>query len=62
MMKNEILIDAIKSLTPEEQTAVLEFIDHLKHRNVPSSSPFFQAADQFIAEHSELLQRVASDS
>jgi hypothetical protein len=58
-MASEILIQAVNSLSPEEQTSVLRFIDQLKQRGVHSPSPVLQAADRFIAEHPELLQRLA---
>ena len=39
-------------MTPQEQDAVLQFIDYLKRRDAPirSQSPFLQAADEFIAQ------------
>jgi len=58
-MADEILIEAVNSLSPEEQASVLRFIDYLKRQNVRSGSPFLQAADRFIAEHPELLRRLA---
>jgi hypothetical protein len=47
--------------TQQEQDAVLRFIDYLKGRGAPigSESPFLQAADEFIAKHPDLLQRLA---
>jgi hypothetical protein len=56
-MANEILIEAVNSLSPEEQASVLQFIDYLKRQNV--RSPFLQAADRFIEDHPELLRRLA---
>ena len=55
------LTDVVQSLTPQEQDAVLQFIDYLKRRDAPvrSPSPLLQAADDFIAEHPELLRRLA---
>ena len=55
------LADVVGSLTPEEQDAVRRFIDYLKGRDaaVHSESPFLRAAEEFIAEHPELLQRLA---
>jgi len=40
---------------------VRQFIDYLKQRgsSVSPQSPFLQAADEFIAQHPELLQRLA---
>jgi hypothetical protein len=60
-MATESLTNVVQSLTPQEQDAVLRFIDYLKGRDVPlgSESPFLQAADEFIAEHPDLLQRLA---
>jgi hypothetical protein len=60
-MPAESLVDVIRSLTPEEQDAVRLFIDYLKGLEVSahSPSPFLQAADEFIAQHPDLLQRLA---
>lgn len=53
----------VGSLTTEEREAVRLFIDYLRHRQhtetVPSQSPFLAAADEFIAQHPGLLQRLA---
>jgi hypothetical protein len=48
-------------LTPREQDAVRQFIEYLKRRDASLSSPapLLQAADEFIARHPELLQRLA---
>jgi len=60
-MAAESLTDVVRSLTPQEQDAVRQFIDYLKGRDASagSQSPFLQAADDFIAEHPQLLQRLA---
>ena len=60
-MTTERLAEVFRSLTPQEQEAVLQFIDYLKRRDdlKRSQSPFLQAADEFIAQHPELLQRLA---
>ncbi len=60
-MATESLAEAVQSLTPQEQEAVRQFIAYLKHRNDPahSQSPFVHAAEEFIAQHSELLKRLA---
>ena len=58
-MTAEELIDKVKSLSVEEQESVVQFIDFLEHRRGPSSSPVLQAAEQFIAEHPELLRRLS---
>jgi hypothetical protein len=57
----ESLADVVRSLTPREQDAVRQFIEYLKGHDasVRSQSAFLQAADEFIAEHPELLQRLA---
>jgi hypothetical protein len=53
------LIEAVSSLSPEEQASVLEFIEDLKGQKSYQPSPFVQAADRFIAQHPELLRRLA---
>jgi hypothetical protein len=58
-MTTEQLINAVNSLSPEEQASVAQFIDYLKQRNTPSTQIFLQAADQFMSEHPELLQRLS---
>jgi hypothetical protein len=60
-MAAESLADVVRSLMPQEQDAVRQFIDYLKGRDasVRSQSPFLEAANDFIAEHPELLQRLA---
>jgi len=58
-MPSENLIDAVNSLSPEEQTSVLQFIGYLKQRSTSGSSAFLQAADEFIAEHPDLLHRLS---
>jgi len=60
-MATESLAEVVRSLTPEEQDAVRQFIEYLKRRDasVYSASPFLQAADEFIAQHPELLLRLA---
>jgi hypothetical protein len=57
----ESLADVVLSLSPQEQDAVRQFIEYLKGREglAVSQSPFFEAADAFIAEHPELLRRLA---
>ena len=58
-MAAENLADVVRSLTPQQQNAVRQFIDCLKchDASVRSQSPFLQAADEYIAEHPDLLQR-----
>jgi hypothetical protein len=50
------LIDAVSSLSPEEQDSVLQFISYLKSHE---SSPFLRAAEQFMAEHPEILHNLS---
>jgi len=38
---------------------VLQFIVHLKRKDASGPSVFLQAAEQFIAEHPELLHRLS---
>jgi hypothetical protein len=51
----------LPAVQASEQGAVLQFIDYLKGRNASagSESPFLQAADEFIAKHPDLPQRLA---
>lgn len=60
-MTTESLADVVRSLTPQEQDAVRQFIDYLRRRDdsARAQSPFLQAADEFIAQHPELLRRLA---
>jgi hypothetical protein len=58
-MAAENLANVLNSLTPEQQDAVLQFIDFLKRRKASDSSAFLRAADEFITEHPDLLQRLA---
>lgn len=60
-MATESLSEVVRSLTPQEQDAVRQFIDFLKRRDASmgSQAPFLQAADEFIAQHRELLRRLA---
>jgi hypothetical protein len=62
-MAAEKLTEVVQSLTPQEQEAVLRFIDHLKGKGESTGpqAPFLQASDEFIADHPDLLQRLASD-
>jgi hypothetical protein len=60
-MAAESLEEVVRSLTPQEQDAVRRFIDYLKEREAAAGpkSPFLLAAEEFIAEHPEILQRLA---
>ena len=55
-MAVENLADAIRSLAPEDQESVRQFVEFLSRRN---QSPFFTAVDEFIGAHPELLTRLA---
>jgi hypothetical protein len=58
-MSIQELIDKVKSLSAEEQASVIQFIDYLERRHAPASTPFLQAAEQFMTEHPELLRRLS---
>ena len=58
-MAVEKLAEAIKTLTPEEQEAVRDFIVFLRHRAQLPTTPFLAAVDEFFEAHPELLSRLA---
>ena len=60
-MATNNLAAAVQSLTPQEQEAVLQFINYLRRRDEPggSQSAFMHAAEEFIAQHADLLERLA---
>jgi hypothetical protein len=58
-MAAENLADVISSLTPEEQESVRQFVEFLKRKPSVASSPFAEAVNEFIGQHSELLHRLA---
>jgi hypothetical protein len=58
-MPAEHLADVISSLTPEEQESVMQFVEFLKRKESPASSPFLAAVGEFIDQHPELLRRLA---
>lgn len=58
-MSSQELIEKVKSLSPEEQASVSQFIDDLGGHHVPASTPSLQAAERFMAEHPELLRRLS---
>ncbi len=59
MMPTGNLVDAIQSLTPDDQESVREFIEFLRRKGSSPSSSFLAAAGEFIEEHPELLRRLA---
>lgn len=58
-MAAENLANAINSPTADEQESVRRFIEFLKQKGQPPSSPFLAAVDEFIDLHPELLRRLA---
>ena len=59
-MMLEDVTQLVSQLSPEEQSAVREFIAFLKRRNGQAPQTPFQAAlDEFVAAHPELLRRLA---
>lgn len=60
-MATQSLTEVVQSLTPPQQEAVLQFIEYIKRPDNSTRSPsaFVRAADEFIAQHPELLQRLA---
>jgi hypothetical protein len=57
-MAAESIAELVQSLTPREQEAVRQFIKFLRHESRPES-PFLAAVDEFIAQHPNLLRRLA---
>jgi hypothetical protein len=58
-MTTENLADVIRSLTPEEQESVKQFVEFLKRKGSLPVSPFLAAVDEFIGQHPDLLRRLA---
>jgi hypothetical protein len=58
-MTTEELIERVKSLSAEKQASVAQFIEYLERPHAGSSTSFLQAAEEFIAGHSELLRRLS---
>jgi hypothetical protein len=58
-MSAQNLVDVINSLTPDEQESVRQFVEFLKGQPPAQPSPFLSAVDEFIAQHPELLRRLA---
>jgi hypothetical protein len=58
-MSTQELIEKVKSLSAEEQASVIQFIDYLERRHATASTPFLQAAQEFMTEHPELLRRLS---
>ena len=59
-MSSNNLTEMVSQLSQDEQTAVREFIEFMKRRKGTSGvSPFLIAIEEFMAEHPELLRRLA---
>ena len=59
-MSSGDLPELVSQLSPEEKAAVREFIEFMKRRKPESErSPFLSAVEEFMAEHPELLRRLA---
>lgn len=54
----ENLLETVASLTPEQQDAVRRFIEYLRERPGRGPGAFLEAAEDFIAEHPELLRQL----
>jgi hypothetical protein len=59
VMAAQTLADVIDSLNAEQQQSVLQFIEFLRRKDSPKPLPFLAAAEEFMAEHPELLRRLA---
>ncbi|HEX4542743.1 MAG TPA: hypothetical protein VH114_06220 [Candidatus Acidoferrum sp.] len=57
-MQSQDLVALIDRLSPQERSAVEEFIRFLKEKSQPAIS-FRTALDSFVREHPELLRRLA---
>lgn len=52
--------EVVSRLSPEEQSAVEEFIAFLREgKGKPTASAFAKAVEEFIVVHPELLRRLA---
>jgi len=58
-MAAESLAEVISTLSPAEQESVRQFIEFLRHKELPASSGFLGAVAEFIQQHPELLSRLA---
>jgi death-on-curing protein len=53
-MAIEDLADAIRSLRPDDQESVRQFVEFLKRRGQSPPSSFLTAVDEFIDQHDEV--------
>ena len=58
-MTGAAIAEVVGSLTPQEQETVIAFIAFLRENRETAASPFLAAADEFMDQHPELLQRLA---
>jgi ABC-type glycerol-3-phosphate transport system substrate-binding protein len=59
-MENETLAEIVSRLKPEEQAAVRKFIEFMADPERQSKdTPILRAAEEFMAEHPELLRLLA---
>lgn len=59
-METETLAQIVARLSPEQQAAVHKFIEFIKDRKGKSGdTPFKDAVEEFMTEHSELLRLLA---
>ena len=59
-MASENLTELVSQLSPDEKAAVRQFIEFMRRRKDKSeASPFLTAIEEFMAEHPELLRRLA---
>jgi hypothetical protein len=58
-MESAQIAELVAKLSPEDQSAVMEFIEYLRSKHAPAKSPFLDAIDEFMNTHPELLRRLA---
>jgi hypothetical protein len=58
-MSSQPLSELVNALTPEQQSAVRDFIDFLKTKPAQPDNRFHAAVAEFLDEHPELLRRLA---
>lgn len=59
MASDTTLVELIRTLTPQDQESVRQFVEFLTRKETPPPSPFLAAVDEFIGQHPELLRRLA---
>ncbi|HEV2351124.1 MAG TPA: hypothetical protein VG028_14885 [Terriglobia bacterium] len=59
-MKTETLAEIVSRLTPERQAMVRKFIEYMEDpASRTDDTPILRAAEEFMAEHPELLRLLA---